>query len=52
MKNHLTKSINGKSFNWATREFNKELAGKKAKDFKNNGYYVRVIDNCVYVCSK
>lgn len=52
MKNHLTKTINGKSFTWATREFSKNLANKKASEIKKQGYYARVIDECVYVCKK
>lgn len=52
MKNHLTKTINGKTFNWVTREFNTGFAKKKAQELKKQGNYVRVIDNCVYVCKK
>lgn len=49
---HLTKKINGKTFNWATREFSKAFANKKASEFRKQGYYARVIDECVYICSK
>lgn len=52
MKNHLTKTINGKTFNFVSREFSKEFASKKASELRKNNNYVRVIDECVYVCSK
>jgi hypothetical protein len=52
MKNHLTKVINGMTFKWATREFSKDFAKKKAYEFRKQGFYARVIDECVYICSK
>lgn len=52
MKNHLTKTINGKTFKFATREFCERQAKEKSIEFKKQGYYTRVINECVYICSK
>ena len=60
MGNHLEKKINGKTFKWVSREFNRSFAEKKAEEYRKKGYYARVISDStskrgnyhVYICKK
>jgi len=56
-KSHLVKKINGKSFEFKSREFNKSFAQKVAKELRKAGNCVRIITESngnalIYTCSK
>jgi len=53
---HLQKQINGKTFNFSSREFNLDFAKIAARKQKEQGFYTRIIPSLgnyvVYVCKK